>query len=191
EAVRPPVHGLTRGVALMAAQAIEADLTWTGASFEPGIRIIVDPDGRIAAVGATGATGAVGAAGTPRATGAAGTHRASDAVGAPGAGGASGAPYGTQTLRLANQAILPGFIDVHSHAFQRGLRGRGETFPPGAPDTPGNFWSWREAMYRLVDTMTADRIHELSRQAFLEMRAAGITTVGEFHYLHHDASGAS
>lgn len=90
------------------------------------------------------------------------------------------------TLRLKGQALLPGFVNVHSHAFQRGLRGRGETFPAGA----GSFWTWREAMYALVETMTAERIYDLSLQAFQEMLAAGMTTVGEFHYVHHDASGA-
>jgi formimidoylglutamate deiminase len=89
------------------------------------------------------------------------------------------------TLRLAHQALLPGFINVHSHAFQRGLRGRGETFPQGA----GSFWTWREAMYALVDSMTSERLYELTCQAFSEMLACGITTVGEFHYVHHDASG--
>ncbi|MCA9290462.1 MAG: formimidoylglutamate deiminase [Phycisphaerales bacterium] len=85
---------------------------------------------------------------------------------------------------LPDIALLPGFVNVHSHAFQRGLRGRGERFPEGA----GSFWTWREAMYELVETMTAESIYAISRQAFEEMLAAGMTTVGEFHYLHHDAS---
>lgn len=78
-------------------------------------------------------------------------------------------------------AVLPGFVNAHSHAFQRGLRGRGERFPGETED----FWSWREAMYGLVDAMDADRMKSLCRSAFMEMRRAGITTVGEFHYLHH------
>lgn len=90
------------------------------------------------------------------------------------------------THTLADTAIIPGLINAHSHAFQRGLRGRGETFPEGA----GSFWTWREQMYELVDAMDAERIYALSHQAFSEMRSAGITTVGEFHYLHHDASAA-
>ncbi len=89
----------------------------------------------------------------------------------------------TPTVRLRDRAILPGMINAHSHAFQRGLRGRGETFDQGA----GSFWSWREAMYGLVDRMDEETIYALSKQAFGEMLAAGITTVGEFHYLHHDA----
>jgi formimidoylglutamate deiminase len=88
-------------------------------------------------------------------------------------------------IRLARVALLPGFVDAHSHAFQRGLRGRGEAFPAGA----GSFWSWREAMYALVDSLDRDTMRRLSARAFAEMRDAGITTVGEFHYLHHEREG--
>lgn len=87
--------------------------------------------------------------------------------------------------RLRGQALLPGFVNAHSHAFQRGLRGLGERFPDGA----GSFWTWREAMYRLVDALDERALVELTTRAFREMLAAGITTVGEFHYLHHPASG--
>lgn len=87
--------------------------------------------------------------------------------------------------RLPGTALLPGFVDAHSHAFQRGLRGRGEAFPAGA----GSFWSWREAMYALVDSLDRDTLRRLSARAFAEMRDAGITTVGEFHYLHHEREG--
>jgi formimidoylglutamate deiminase len=92
------------------------------------------------------------------------------------------------TVMLHGRAIIPGMINAHSHAFQRGLRGVGETFP-APPNDQGSFWSWREEMYQLVESMTAERIHALSLQAFREMRDAGITTVGEFHYLHHDHTG--
>ncbi|MFQ5740627.1 MAG: formimidoylglutamate deiminase [Acidobacteriota bacterium] len=88
------------------------------------------------------------------------------------------------TLRLSHKALLPGFVNCHSHAFQRGLRGRGERFPAAA----GSFWSWREAMYDLVSRTEAESLYRLSLQAFQEMLAAGITTVGEFHYLHHDST---
>ncbi len=86
---------------------------------------------------------------------------------------------------LENRALLPGFVNAHSHAFQRALRGRGERFPSGE----GSFWTWREAMYELVGSMDADRLFDHCRQAFGEMLRAGITSVGEFHYLHHEASG--
>src|SRR5690606_14549877 len=65
--------------------------------------------------------------------------------------------------------------------FQIGLRGHGQVFPAGA----GSFWSWRQAMYELVEGLDEQSLHELARRAFQEMRTAGITAVGEFHYLHH------
>lgn len=85
------------------------------------------------------------------------------------------------THRLEGQALLPGFVSAHSHAFQRALRGQGETFPAGA----GTFWSWREAMYGLVAELDATRFYDAVRATYDEMLRAGITTVGEFHYLHH------
>ncbi|HWB19132.1 MAG TPA: formimidoylglutamate deiminase [Phycisphaerales bacterium] len=93
---------------------------------------------------------------------------------------------GPITRRLHNRALLPGYVNVHSHAFQRGLRGRGERFPP--PEGAGSFWTWREAMYTLVNSLDREKLLTLTVQAFNEMLAAGITTVGEFHYVHHDAS---
>ncbi len=84
--------------------------------------------------------------------------------------------------RLEGMALLPGFVNAHSHAFQRGLRGSGERFASGT----GSFWSWREAMYALVASLDAEALRRVCRQAFAEMRDAGVTTVGEFHYLHHD-----
>ncbi len=87
----------------------------------------------------------------------------------------------TPTDRHPHSALLPGFVNAHSHAFQRGLRGQGERFPAGS----GDFWSWREAMYALVERLDEAELFRLSVQAFEEMRDAGTTTVGEFHYLHH------
>ena len=87
--------------------------------------------------------------------------------------------------RLAGVALLPGFIDSHSHAFQRGLRGSGEGFPSGA----GSFWTWRQAMYALVESLDRASLRRISARAFAEMRDAGITTVGEFHYVHHERDG--
>lgn len=89
------------------------------------------------------------------------------------------------TRRLTGQALLPGFVSAHSHAFQRALRGQGETFPAGS----GTFWSWREAMYGLVGQLDATRFYDAVRATYEEMLHAGITTVGEFHYLHHSPHG--
>jgi len=104
------------------------------------------------------------------------------AVAADGRIAAVGALADPPDERLRGRALVPGFVNAHSHAFQRGLRGRGERFGAGT----GDFWSWRSSMYRLVEELDAARLHQLSLQAFREMLAAGITTVGEFHYLHHD-----
>lgn len=79
--------------------------------------------------------------------------------------------------------LLPGFVNAHSHAFQRGLRGLGEHYPDGA----GSFFTWRTSMYELVETLDPARCREISRRAFEEMLDAGVTTVGEFHYVHHAA----
>lgn len=96
---------------------------------------------------------------------------------------AVGALEAAPTQRLRRRALLPGLIDAHSHAFQLGLRGRSERFTSGED----SFWTWRDAMYRLVDSLDRDGFHDLCLRAFREMRDAGITAVGEFHYLHHAA----
>ena len=81
---------------------------------------------------------------------------------------------------MAKTLTLPGFVDAHSHTFQRALRGSTEG---------DDFWSWREAMYGAANALSPDGVYVASRQAFLEMALAGITTVGEFHYLHHEPGG--
>ena len=86
------------------------------------------------------------------------------------------------TRRFPGGCLMPGMVNVHSHAFQRGLRGLGETFPRGT----GSFWTWRNAMYDLVGQLSADGLYDISLVAFREMLRAGITCVGEFHYLHHN-----
>ena len=78
-------------------------------------------------------------------------------------------------------ALLPGFVNAHSHAFQLALRGRGETFPSDV----GSFWTWREAMYELVESLDPNDVAEIAWRCFMEMRGVGITSVGEFHYFHH------
>jgi formiminoglutamate deiminase len=78
--------------------------------------------------------------------------------------------------------LLPGFANAHSHAFHRALRGR--THGAG-----GTFWSWRDLMYAVADRLDPDRYLELARAAYAEMALAGVSTVGEFHYLHHQPGG--
>jgi formimidoylglutamate deiminase len=75
--------------------------------------------------------------------------------------------------------------NAHSHAFQRGLRGRAERSAGSTDD----FWSWREAMYSLGGELDPDSIERASRAAYDEMAAAGYGAVGEFHYVHHRPDG--
>jgi formiminoglutamate deiminase len=78
--------------------------------------------------------------------------------------------------------LLPGFANVHSHAFHRALRGR--THGAG-----GTFWTWRDRMYAVAAQLDPDRYLALARAAYAEMALAGVTAVGEFHYLHHGPGG--
>lgn len=81
---------------------------------------------------------------------------------------------------------LPAFTTAHSHAFQRAMRGLAQRPGPTGTD---DFWTWRKAMYELALGLTPERIYEVSRVAFRELRSVGTLTVGEFHYLHHQADG--
>jgi formiminoglutamate deiminase len=78
--------------------------------------------------------------------------------------------------------LLPGFANAHSHAFHRALRGR--THLGG-----GTFWTWRQAMYAVAARLDPDRYLALARAVYAEMALAGISSVGEFHYLHHAPGG--
>ncbi|MFE1171709.1 formimidoylglutamate deiminase [Streptomyces sp. NPDC058773] len=88
-------------------------------------------------------------------------------------------PPGATTLR---GLTLPGLANAHSHAFHRALRG---TVQVGT----GTFWTWREVMYSVADRLTPESYFALARAAYAEMALAGITCVGEFHYLHHAPGG--
>ncbi|HYY05766.1 MAG TPA: formimidoylglutamate deiminase [Candidatus Limnocylindria bacterium] len=77
---------------------------------------------------------------------------------------------------------LPGLANAHSHAFQRALRGRTQA-------ARGSFWTWREQMYRLAASLDPDGYLALARATYGEMALAGVTLVGEFHYVHHAPGG--
>lgn len=81
---------------------------------------------------------------------------------------------------------LPGLPNLHSHAFQRGIAGLTEI----RGTSSDSFWTWRDLMYRFVGKMMPDDVAAITAQAYVEMLEAGFTRVGEFHYLHHDISGA-
>lgn len=94
-------------------------------------------------------------------------------------------PENVRQVRLSGKALLPGLANIHSHTFQRLFRGRAEGRIAGG-DT---FWTWREQMYRAAVFVSPEDLYDVARAAFLEMAAAGITVVGEFHYLHRNANG--
>ena len=75
---------------------------------------------------------------------------------------------------MAATLALPGFVDAHSHAFQRALRGRA---------AGGDFWAWRETMLAEAERQTPEIVRAPYEATYREMRAAGYTAVGEFHYL--------
>ena len=89
-------------------------------------------------------------------------------------------------INLPRRALLPGMVNAHSHAFQRVLRGRTEHRTANQSDS---FWTWREMMYSAATRLAPEDIYDASRMAFLEMALSGITSVGEFHYLHHAPDG--
>lgn len=84
-------------------------------------------------------------------------------------------------LRLAGITV-PGLANAHSHAFHRAMRGRTQV-------GQGTFWTWRDDMYRVAAALDPDSYHRLARAVFAEMVLAGVTCVGEFHYVHHRPGG--
>ncbi|MCG2586281.1 formimidoylglutamate deiminase [Massilia sp. TS11] len=84
------------------------------------------------------------------------------------------------------QWVVPGMINLHSHAFQRALAGLTEV----AGDTPDSFWSWRELMYRFAQRITPEQMQTIAAQLYVECLRHGYTAVCEFHYLQRDPDGA-
>jgi formimidoylglutamate deiminase len=83
---------------------------------------------------------------------------------------------------VAETLSLPGFVDAHCHAFQRALRGRGRG---------GDFWAWRETMLAEAERQTPELVRREYAEVYRELRAAGYTAVGEFHYLGFDEALAA
>lgn len=96
-------------------------------------------------------------------------------------------PPNAKVVRLRRRLLLPGFVNGHSHAFQRAIRGRSEYRQRGK--SADDFWTWRQQMYAAAMRLEPEQVEAVSRMAFMEMALAGITSVGEFHYLHHPADG--
>jgi formimidoylglutamate deiminase len=83
---------------------------------------------------------------------------------------------------VPQQPLIPGFVNAHCHAFQRALRGRTEG---------GDFWAWRETMLELAAAQTPERVRREYVDVYGELRDAGYTAVGEFHYLGLDEARAA
>ena len=90
-----------------------------------------------------------------------------------------------EVVEMAGKALLPGFVNAHSHSFQRLIRGKSESRVTSGRD----FWSWRGTMYHAASSLDPQEVYDVARMAFLEMLLAGTTTVGEFHYLHNAPDG--
>ena len=93
----------------------------------------------------------------------------------------SGVAVAPGAVRLAG-LTMPGFANAHSHAFHRALRGRTHA-------GSGSFWTWREQMYRVAARLTPSTYAALATATYAEMALAGISAVGEFHYVHHAPDG--
>lgn len=91
---------------------------------------------------------------------------------------AAGAP-------VARGPVVPGFPNLHSHAFQRAMAGLAER----ASGPEDSFWTWRQVMYGFLGRLDPDQVQIIASQLYIEMLKAGYTSVGEFHYLHHDPAG--
>lgn len=86
-----------------------------------------------------------------------------------------------------NGYALPGFQNAHSHAFQYAMAGLAEIHDIGA--NPDDFWSWRDAMYKLALSVDPDQMEAIAAMLYAEMLRHGYTHVAEFHYVHHDKNG--
>ncbi|MCG7520572.1 formimidoylglutamate deiminase [Ruegeria sp. Ofav3-42] len=94
---------------------------------------------------------------------------------------------GTSALRGDTQVdvLLPALGNLHSHAFQRAMAGMTEVRAAGRE----SFWTWRTLMYRFLDKLTPDHVEAIAALVFMEMQEAGYSSVGEFHYVHHEPGG--
>jgi formimidoylglutamate deiminase len=86
--------------------------------------------------------------------------------------------------------VMPGMINLHSHAFQRALGGLTERAGSLENGTPDSFWTWRELMYRFANRITPEQMEAVAAQLYVECLRHGYTAVCEFHYLHHDVDGS-
>jgi formiminoglutamate deiminase len=101
----------------------------------------------------------------------------------PSAPSTSSAPLASSVPERLRGLTLPGFANAHSHAFHRALRAVTQA-------DRGTFWTWRERMYEVAARLDPDSYLQLARAVYAEMTLAGVSCVGEFHYLHHQPDGS-
>ena len=94
---------------------------------------------------------------------------------------------GNSHVERATDYAIPGFQNAHSHSFQYAMAGLAETH--SIRKERSDFWSWREAMYRLALSVDPDQFEAIAVMLYAEMLRHGYTNVAEFHYLHHDKNG--
>jgi formimidoylglutamate deiminase len=94
------------------------------------------------------------------------------------------APRSTASAERISGLVVPGMPNLHSHAFQRGIAGLAEGVGPG------DFWRWRELMYRFLAMLTPDDVQAIAAQLYVECLLHGYTSVAEFHYLHNAPDGS-
>ncbi len=91
-----------------------------------------------------------------------------------------------ENLVLIDGYVVPGAVNLHSHAFQRAMAGLGEV----RGNSDDSFWSWREVMYRFVNIIDPEDLSAIAAKLYVEFLKGGFTCVGEFHYLHHSPDGS-
>jgi cytosine/adenosine deaminase-related metal-dependent hydrolase len=96
---------------------------------------------------------------------------------------------GAEKANISKQlsVVIPGFVICHSHSFQRAMAGLGERI--SLEEGQDRFWSWREQMYHLVQSLNPDTFKQIADWLYVEMLESGYTSVGEFHYLHNKPNG--
>jgi formimidoylglutamate deiminase len=154
---------------------LQADLTLIDGRLKPGVVVHVGRGGRITKVSEDELATGVMATAVPRPP----IDESQP--------GEFGSPRSRRKVRLRGRILIPGFVNAHSHAFQRLMRGRTEYAVLGQPGT--DFWSWRSGMYRVTEQLTPEDLETVSALAYMEMLRAGFTHVCEFHYLHNQVGG--
>lgn len=91
---------------------------------------------------------------------------------------------GSEEVGISLGVVIPGFVNCHSHNFQRAMAAKSEKVCDF--NSTDSFWTWRETMYELVEQLDKSAFKNIADYTYMDMLEAGFTSVGEFHYLHRD-----